>query len=428
MDTFTVILPKYDFKIQFDYTSFIKTHPDSLITRALDQTGERNISIDNSIVTPYILQLLESILSTQKYPYIPEIKPLDYLGIDLPKLIYNHKYKQILSKYPEFALQVDMTQLDKEYRQLLDIAVGYQADDDNITWSEAVPELAQYIFNNTNPTEHRDDDCKELMNILSSGNLFDNLSPELTQIAVMLLRDRDLHPVLKESPSTGLSNGEWVCNRICDKRSPELIEAYVSIHPESIDKFSIVGALISSIGCNALNYEANVDMINRIEPYIGADNEEFPLYLIFQASSRGNIDELKQLLPNLIHYVTSPIGNPLLYTALVNRHYDVAKLLIDLEEQNKYNRSITGQLKYGMASITGAYISRPEWVTPEGLQLLINNYGSLYSWTYKKNLQDKLKDYPDLALIVQPSFLNMILGWITDIYNYKQTTKKKHIS
>lgn len=46
MDTFTVILPRYNFSQPFDYTAFIAKFPDSFITRTLDLSGEKNIPLD----------------------------------------------------------------------------------------------------------------------------------------------------------------------------------------------------------------------------------------------------------------------------------------------------------------------------------------------------------------------------------------------
>ena len=70
METFTVSLPRYDITIPFDYMAFTKKFPDSLITLAL-QSGESDVPLDNPLVTPQVLNLLQEILTTGKYPYVP---------------------------------------------------------------------------------------------------------------------------------------------------------------------------------------------------------------------------------------------------------------------------------------------------------------------------------------------------------------------
>ncbi len=70
-DIFIVTLPQYNISIPFDYTQFIEKFPDSLITRTLDLTHEKDIPLDNPLVTPEVLQVLSRILTTGKYPYVP---------------------------------------------------------------------------------------------------------------------------------------------------------------------------------------------------------------------------------------------------------------------------------------------------------------------------------------------------------------------
>ena len=74
-------------------------------------------------------------------------KALDYLGIDLPDVVYNPKYQQILRDYPD----IDLDNLEgSNYQRLLTIAEQSQ-----------FPELAQYLFSHTNPVAHQDEDYKE---------------------------------------------------------------------------------------------------------------------------------------------------------------------------------------------------------------------------------------------------------------------------
>lgn len=124
--------------------------PDSLFTRTLDLTGEKEIPLDSPMVTPGILRLLQYISNTGDIPYIsdPNIKRvLDYLGIDLPEVVYTPGYERFKQIYP------NITTIDwnKEYKHILAMAVQTET-----------PLLAQYLFNHTSPEVHQADEFQSI--------------------------------------------------------------------------------------------------------------------------------------------------------------------------------------------------------------------------------------------------------------------------
>lgn len=172
MSEFTVYLPRYNYRIIYNYDDFTQSYPNSLITLAL-QSGENEIPIENPLVTPEILQLLQDVMTTDQYPYISNLnvmKILDYLGIDFPKAVYDSRYETLLNTYPNL-------DWNNKYFRILQYAI-----DNNF------PELASYLFSMTDPDKHKDDDSALLNFIIfmQSGLA----SPEKEEIGVMLLQER----------------------------------------------------------------------------------------------------------------------------------------------------------------------------------------------------------------------------------------------
>ena len=66
---FTVTLPKYNYVESYDRAEFTSLFPNSLITLAL-QSGENDIPLENSLVTPDILQALSYITTRREYPIL----------------------------------------------------------------------------------------------------------------------------------------------------------------------------------------------------------------------------------------------------------------------------------------------------------------------------------------------------------------------
>ena len=147
--SFIVSLPKYSYQQPFNTSEFTSAFPNSLLTLAL-QSGEKVIELENPLVTPEVLQLIQSAMTTGRYPYIDENtgRALDYLGIDFPEFVYDPRYRDFLSTFPNPDWNAD-------YYSILQYAV-----DHNFLG------LAQYLFSITNSAEHKEDDTKMIQYIL----------------------------------------------------------------------------------------------------------------------------------------------------------------------------------------------------------------------------------------------------------------------
>lgn len=94
------IISVAEFSQSYPKNEFTNTFPGSMITAALDQDpSAEEISLDPKLVSSEALLLLHQIITTQDYPYVSDSKiqrQLDYLGIDLPPVVYMKKYDQFL--------------------------------------------------------------------------------------------------------------------------------------------------------------------------------------------------------------------------------------------------------------------------------------------------------------------------------------------
>ena len=317
MEMFTISLPSYDFSLSFDYMRFTQRFPDSFITRALDLTHETDISLSNSIITPEVLRLLQQILSTGEYPYVPDIHhqirtALDYLIIDLPDIIFYPQYQQLLNEYPEFVSQEELDNPDN-YQTLLHIARELQ-----------FPELATYLFDHTNPDDYKLDDWLEFQNLILPLP-----TPVNIQIAIMILQRRNITSYLEDSNN---SPG-W----ILDDKSPDLLQAYVKVNPNLINEFDIVDRIINQMMYNPNDYSDYLKMLLSIGSFLDPTTYEGMLYNLFMASYNGDISSLKQLLEKI--YLIAPLslsayGPLLVFNALIQHHYDIANYLIQWLDEN----------------------------------------------------------------------------------------------
>lgn len=374
MDTFTITLLGYDdYSLSFDYTSFIEKFPDSLITRALDLSHEKDIPIDNPIVTPEVLQVLSQIITTGTYPYTPieYERALDYLNIDLPNPIYNPKYRDVLTSYPN----INLDNLDSpNYSILLNVALEFQFQ-----------ELAEYIFAHTNPNEHQQEDYTLFQTVLNS-----QLTPILTQIGVMILENRNILSLLQGE--TLESGPGWYQKprsliSILKIPSPDLLKAYVKLNPFVIREYGIISTILDEIIEYPENYIKYAKMLFEIDQYTSRIGAEGNLINLFMASYHGDPHILRYLSrseDNIIY-----LGPVVAYTALITRHYETAQFIINrfftyLREVGEAS-DITG-IDEWFTTLTKLYISHPQWMTQEGRQLLRDNYRHLSEGSQEENL------------------------------------------
>lgn len=398
MDTFVVYLPRYGYSQSFDYTTFIEKFPDSVITRALDLTHEKTIPLENVSVTPDILNILSQILTTQ-YPYVPPEykKAMDYLGIDLPDPVYNPKYQEVLAKYHNF----DLDALEgKNYSTLLDIAKETE-----------FPELAQYVFSHTSPSDHSDEDYKFFQSLIESYSAYlRSFPPAYDQMGVMLLKNRNIFPLIQNEVL--VYGRPPSLQHILDNRVANMLGAYVELQPGAIETYSLMDDILTGIKLQPEFYLEYIAMLLKIAPYISGSGFQSLLYGITTASYNGNLGEVKGYLGELGNLVDD-FSSALTATALYRKHYDISQLIIDRElsyingmfgeSENEYDME---QLKEGisrfLADLSGIYTSHPEWVTPEGIQLVTSYFKYLTpeeQVSYKNYMRRRLQErgHGDLA-------------------------------
>lgn len=192
MNTFTVTLTSHNYSISFPTEEFIKSFPNSLITLAL-QSKEKDIPIENPIVTSDILEHLLYIIKHQDYPYIdvPNAvrssesyhsvrKILDYLGIDLPDFIYTFKYEQWRRLNPDFTFR----DLDKFYYSIMRYCIDVNC-----------PDLANYVIDHTSD-RNLEDDVKIIQEYILTGPSYDHLpyTEGVDTILPILIRKKQLIP------------------------------------------------------------------------------------------------------------------------------------------------------------------------------------------------------------------------------------------
>lgn len=172
MSLFTVTLVRpfasHNYSHVFDQEEFIREFPGSLFELVLSNTPDNIIPIDQPMVTPEVLQLLSTILAMRDYPYIPDSmkKPLDYLGIDIPNVVYDPKYDHFRTAHPLFNLK---TGLSNAYGEIL---------------TNGFPELLRHLLGST---ESRDEDEFKWVQSALYGHRY---SSEEEQMLLCLLQGR----------------------------------------------------------------------------------------------------------------------------------------------------------------------------------------------------------------------------------------------
>lgn len=360
MVTFTVTLPTYNTTVSFDTTRFTQLFPDSVITLAL-QSGENDIPLENPLVTPYILELLQTIVISGLYHYIPDSvstrRALDYLNIDLPEPVYYPQYQEIMDTYP----YVDLTNFNPYVRNL-GLAVQYQ-----------FPEWVRYIFDHTNSREHQKEDYDVFRNILQSRSL----SKVDYRILRMLIRDRGVIGYFKTKP---FDVQQDIVDRIIEIRSPDVFETFIRADPSMVTEYSIGNKILRHIVDDPEHYTEYYQLMERLGPYLPKESGQVDSYDLLRAAANGDqktIDTTfsERLVRSAwIDYLAGPI---VIYTALIQGHYQVAKDLLDRYIQYiRYNPALN-RAKEWVRDLITLYLSHMDWITPEGLQVFLNGINSI---------------------------------------------------
>ena len=178
------------------------------------------------MVTPDILKLLDEIIRTQDYTYvgIPNAKrALDYLGIDLPDMVYNPKYQDFRKRYPYITLD----NIDKIYNYYQSLTTAREMQ---------FPELAQYVLQHSNPDEHIEANWQVLLDILNTKDV----NPTFVDIALMIMnlpsiqnkirKDREEQKELEEAGD--VEDIDDIVDRIVGRGYSKLFQAYLNILPD----------------------------------------------------------------------------------------------------------------------------------------------------------------------------------------------------
>lgn len=374
VERFTITLPRYGYRQDYNTSAFISRFSNSVITAAL-QSRESVIQLVNPDVTPQVLQLLGVLLNTGRYPYVPSsfIKPLDYLGIDLPPIVYNPKYLEVLNKYPGF----DLNHLEPNYLNVLEIARNMQ-----------FPGLAAYLFRTTNPIPHTETDYKFFTALIE---LKDQLSTTDSDIAVMLLKDRNVRELLRNG---GYPGAGYLSERIITYRMISILQAYLQVAPPE----SYAEVLISDILENILQQTAYTNefltMIQIAKEYVTEDETyELTLIQLVRDIVSGDINEIKGHIPDDIPLDIGVDIPALLYLALVKGHYDIAYLLFEELSSSvlrQYHRQEAQEiLENWYDYLLRGYFKGP--TTPNGIRFLDQmTYLLEDSRQAQQNLRDKV--------------------------------------
>ena len=366
MQTFTVTLPRHKFIIYFNYEKFNAMFPNSLFIRTIDLTKESNIPIDNPVITPEVLQLLHRIINTRDIPPVSEMiiqTSFDYLGIDLPNVVYDPRYPKFKLIYPDIAY----TNWDEEYSNIISLAQKHD-----------LPELVSYLFKHTDPKNHIVEDYKIIKQILKIDyksldlTTIYGISPIDITIGSMILRSRLVLPNLLEF----YGNIDQIHNAILDKASLDLYKAYTQASKHNITEYHLCRAIqkVETIPNKLYEYMRIIDHINTLLP------EPSKLYELFIAITNNNTVMIRNLFWSTIRLYRSAIS-PMLYTAVLLGCGDVFTVILDIIYQINVELS---DICYDWFFIE--YIRYPELIVPDTLKLVISRAN-------KKQITNAVQDF-----------------------------------
>ena len=364
-----VALPEYKYTQMYDLEAFMSMFPDSLITRTYEVTHDTTIPIDNPLVTPDILRLLDEIIRTKDYPYvdIPNAKrALDYLGIDLPDVVYNSKYQDFRKRYPYITLD----NIDKihNYYQSLTTAREMQ-----------FPELAQYLLQHSNPDEHIEANSQVFLDIINTKDV----NPSFIDIASMIMNLPSIQNKIREEYQEQVDYRDIkdindIVDTIVDQGYSKMLQAYLNalLDPSSYLIDNLMLRVIDNIIINPSHFADYIQMLISLSPYLSNPEIQLRSRYLYQAFSdvySGDVKSATKSLSNLGRDIDI-IGSSLLYTAVVRNNPQMFNLIINLYKQifgHDYFAQNMYRLMYNR--FLNTYQSQPQIHTPEFDRLVQNN-------------------------------------------------------
>lgn len=361
MERFTVYLPRHDFRLEYPYEAFTQLFPNSVITLALQQSGEKEIPLDNPKVSPDILRYLAKVLDTHTFPPTnSDLRPqLDYLSIDLPEFVYSSAYANLSLTHPEIKF-LDSKDLDLNYGLIHDTIVGSD-----------LYSLAEYLYAHTNPEDHVQQDLYLYTRLLQR----DVPSTFTERLAILVYQSRSMKNIIDEEYLTNqefviLTSGYLDLYRITglDKIGDSVISSSTGLLTH------ILESLIEAIGSNPSHMDAYISVIIYARTFIQIPESSADwTYQIFHGVYMGEVKAFdKYLTDRRYNHESSIVNNPqiisgLLMLAVLQGHTEMYLYLV---EKTKVWERI-GSLNTSPRSIFyKSYMDHPELVTPDMLSII----------------------------------------------------------
>lgn len=367
METFTISLPNYDFALPFNRESFIRMFPDSVITRTLELTKENDIPLINPLITPRILLPLQLISNTGYIPPLYESadmfqRALDYLGIDLPEVVYDINYPIFLRIYP------NITTLDwnREYKSILAMAV-----------QTGTPTLALYLFNHTDAKTHVQDDYDQFIELIQKSEM----TPEDAEIAIMILRKRMIGEYLRTglTPSGIIPVGLTFPNStpkdlILEQGIPDLYIAYLETTNKSVTSDDMY-ALIEDIPRHPDSFEGYNYMIDYITLQLSPTSRRIRLFQQFfhdivEGKITSNYKSALTSTPSRIDIY----ADIYLYIAVLLKHGNVFQEILNIIRQVCSSQSHLSNACNDIYNEFLTYVvAHPEVISSDMMELISEN-------------------------------------------------------
>ena len=288
------------------------------------------------------------------------------MGIDLPDFVYDPAYSGFTQRHPELKLFTP-EDLNAHYGEILHQAVV-----------EKFPALALYLFRQTNPKEHSEEDYKEFQSVLNKYPTVHSSNEEY--IAEMILRYRNIQPLL---------SADIIDNDIHSAFSlgyNHLLPVMFQLFNRTPINYTLnIPLIIRSIGMDPEHFQAYVDTLNLLVPYVNREipGEAYRNYQLFNAIYNGDSKSVESLLG--IYGGPKRHVSGYIWTAILTHHPDIIPLFLNIEEEERL-------------SFLYDYVDHPTLITLEVLQLI----GSLSTQEERRVAIRKLRNagYSDFARIL----------------------------
>ena len=148
---FTITLPIYDVSYEFNKDNFESIFPESVITQILETTHKSSIDITQPFITPYILNIIQSIIKSRAIPSLDPgsldyvRKAGDYLNMDLLLIISDPKYDKMSSYLKRLRLNLIDVKNSVNVKDFLGVAVVGRLL--NYSIEENYESLLDYLLN-----------------------------------------------------------------------------------------------------------------------------------------------------------------------------------------------------------------------------------------------------------------------------------------